>query len=204
MKKWTSKLGVIALVMAFASLGAQAQTASTPANNGSLSVKAVIGFGASFGGDSIASAQYTNGNNVNIRAGEVVTFKGGAEFALSPSWTLQTTIGWHFAKANANNGNVTFQRYPLEGIVFYQAAPNFRMGLGLRKSLNASLSASGLGTQYATSQDYSSKLAGVAEGEFLMGPHFGITLRAVSENFKRTDGSTVNGSHGGIGFNYYF
>ena len=39
--------------------------------------------------------------------------------------------------------------------------------------------------------------------EWLITPSMGLQLRYVHEKYK-LDGTTIDGSHGGLGFNYYF
>jgi hypothetical protein len=43
------------------------------------------------------------------------------------------------------------------------------------------------------------------EGEYLFTPHIGLKLRYVSERFKPSNGGpSVDGSHAGLLFSYYF
>ena len=51
--------------------------------------------------------------------------------------------------------------------------------------------------------DFKSSLGGLVMGEWLVTPHMGLQLRYVHETF-RLDGISYDGSHGGVGFNYYF
>ncbi len=182
--------------------GAYAQTAKPAMNNGSLSVRGVVSMGFTFGGDELVNATYQNGDTKKINAGGLINFKGGVEFPVAQDWTVQTTIGYHFDKVNASNGSITFQRFPLEGIAFYQFAPQFRAGAGLRAALSPKLSGSGVAGGLG-SNDYSTKLGFVVEGEYLFSQHFGLSVRGVSEKYG-VGNQTINGSHGGFGLNYYF
>lgn len=195
------KAAVIAAISLCAVTGAYAQSAKPATNNGSLSVRGVVSMGFTFGGDEFGTVTYDNGDTKKITAGGLINFKGGVEFPITQDWTLQTTIGYHFDKANAKNGNASFQRFPLEGLAFYNATPQFRVGAGLRAALSPKFSVSGdLGN---LSGDYSTKLGFVVEGEYLFSPHFGLSVRGVSEKYG-VGNTTINGSHGGFGLNYYF
>jgi hypothetical protein len=191
------KAAVIAAISLCAVSGAFAQSAK-PADNGGI--HGVVGFGATFGGEDLVTVVYTDGKTATLKSGGVVQFKGGMEFGLAKDWALQTTIGYHFDKVNASNGSVTFQRFPLEGIVFYSVAPQFRIGAGLRKALSPKLSGTGF---VSGSADLGSKVGVVLEGEYLPTPSLGITVRAVSEKYT-VGNESFNGNHGGIGLNYHF
>jgi hypothetical protein len=183
--------------------GAYAQTAKPAMNNGSLSVRGVVSMGITVGGDELANPAYVNGNSQKLTAGGLINFKGGVEFPVAQDWTVQTTIAYHVDRVNASNGSITFQRFPLEGIAFYHVSPQFRVGAGLRAALSPKLSGSGVGTTYVSNTDYSTKLGFVVEGEYLFSPHFGVSVRGVSEKYG-VGNATIDGSHGGVGLNYYF
>jgi Tfp pilus assembly protein PilZ len=193
-----NKLIAMSAVMAMAGNVAYAQTTKS---NGSLTVRGVAGMGLTFGGEKLATATYTNGTSIDIKAGDLAQFKVGAEFAVAKDWAIQTTIGYHTARANASNGGITFQRFPLEGLMFYQATPAFRIGAGLRAALSPKLSGSGVTN--IGSYSFNTKPGVVLEGEFTLGSNYGITLRAVGEKYG-IGNTTIDGSHGGIGFNFYF
>ena len=114
------------------------------------------------------------------------------------------------AHAGLDNGNQRFSRWPLEAIALYSVAPQFRLGIGARYASSAKFTSDGAG--YVGNADFSSRLGAVFMGEWLITPSMGLQLRYVNEKYK-VDGidnngdpvrATIDGSHGGIGFNYYF
>lgn len=191
---FTAALGALTLG-ALATAPVQAQTAAAP-------VRGVLGLAATFGGDDLVTTQYTNGSSSTISAGGLLQIKLGAEFQLAPQFALQTTVGYHFDRRTASNGDVTFERYPLEALAFYQLGPQFRLGAGLRSALNPKLSGTGAASSIGNNS-FSSKLAAVVEAEYAFSPVMSVTFRAVNEKYTFAN-QTINGSHGGIGINFYF
>jgi hypothetical protein len=82
-----------------------------------------LGFGLTTGGDKLAEAGVDYDGDTyyeDLRAGELVTFTGGivVYFPLS-AWSLQTSIGYHTDSVGNYDDDITFDRYPLELIPFY-------------------------------------------------------------------------------------
>jgi hypothetical protein len=171
----------------------------------------LVGVALTGGGDKLASVEYTNGGSRDITAGGLVYVYGGAEYHEKGSpFGFQATFGYHFDNTSANNGNQRFQRWPIEGIALYNVAPKFRIGVGARYATSAKFTSDGAG--YVGNADFTSHVGGLVMGEWLITPSMGLQLRYVDEKYKvkATSGNgtvnelTIDGSHGGIGFNYYF
>ena len=175
-------------------------------------VHPLIGIALTGGGDKLSSAEFYNGYSKDITAGGLVDLYAGAEFHQKGSpFGFQATVGYHFDNTSADNGNQRFSRVPFEAIALYDVAPRFRLGLGARYASNAKFRSSGAG--YVGDADFKAQLGGLLVGEWLITPAMGLQLRYVNESYKvdvynAGDGSVhrvnVDGSHGGIGFNYYF
>lgn len=189
----------LAIALAIATLGsAQAQQAPAQKN-----VRFFLGGGLTFGGDTLATANYRNGYDVDIKAGGLVAFNGGVDFLVTPEFSMQANIGYHVDNASARNGDVRFERMPMELLAYYHPAPNWRLGGGVRYVSNIKLSSSGA----ADIGDYEFKntVSGVIEGEYLMTPHVGFKIRLVKEEFEeKITGDKVKGDHIGFYANYYF
>lgn len=182
-----------------ATLGtAQAQTATY----GPAPTRFLLGMGVSAGGDELASAHYTNGDNVNLHGGGVVYFSAGVDYRFAPAFSLQGTLNYHVDRANAQNGTIKFERVPLELIAYYQPHPAWRVGGGVRYVSSPKLSSSGVASGLDVSFD--STTSAVIEGEYFVGPQLGIKLRYVNETFKARGYADVDGSHVGLSANYYF
>ncbi|WP_338848921.1 hypothetical protein V8J88_08255 [Massilia sp. W12] len=76
----------------------------------------VLHVSATYGGDTLATAEYTDCSSVNIRAGSGLDLKGGVEYRVAPQVSLQATVGYHVARLsgsgaaanlNGNYGNTT-------------------------------------------------------------------------------------------------
>ena len=172
----------------------------------------LVGVAITGGGDKIASVEYANGGSRDITAGGLVQLSGGIEYhEKGQPWGVQATVGYHFDNTSADNGNQRFQRWPLEVIGLFNLTPKFRMGVGARYAAAAKFTSDGAG--YVGNADFKAQLGGIVMAEWLITPSMGVQLRYVNEKYKvkgaapNSSGSTdytIDGSHGGIGFNYYF
>jgi hypothetical protein len=172
----------------------------------------LVGIAITGGGDKLAKVEYTNGDSKDITAGGLVQFYGGIEYHEKDSpFGFQGTFGYHVDSTNARNGNQKFQRWPLEAIALYNVTPHFRLGVGARYAASAKFTSDGAG--YVGNADFDSRLGAIVMGEWLITPSMGLQLRYVNEKYKVKGVSnsgngvtdyTIDGSHGGIGFNYYF
>jgi hypothetical protein len=162
----------------------------------------LVGMGLSSGGDELASAKYTNGDTINIHAGGLVYFTAGVDYHFTPEFSLQGTVNYHVDRANARNGDVKFERFPVELIGYYQPNPAWRVGGGVRYTTSPKLSGSG----FATGLDvgFDDTTSAVVEAEYFTSPKVGIKLRYVNETFKSRGYYDVDGSHVGISLNHYF
>lgn len=162
-----------------------------------------VGAGLTFGGDKLATASYTNGGDIDIRAGSMVALAAGADYRISPEVSLQATVGFHVDDATARNGDVRFQRFPIELLAYYNVSPQWRIGGGARYVSSAKLSSSG--AAYVGNYTFEDTVSGVLEGEYAMSSSIGIKLRYVQEKFERkVDGRKFDANHVGILANFYF
>ena len=171
-------------------------------------VRPLIGLMGTFGGDKLADVIYTDGTTSSVTAGGTVYFYAGAE--IHPAhlpFSILATVGYHASSAGGNNGDVRFERIPLEALALFDVVPGvFRLGGGLQYAMNANLNSSGVVAAPAVS--FGNALGGVVQAEWMLNPHFGIEARYVNErySFDAGNGNTghVDGSHGGVGVNWYF
>jgi hypothetical protein len=172
----------------------------------------LVGIAITGGGDKLSSAEFYNGYSKDITAGGLVDVYGGVEFHQQGSpFGFQGTVGYHFDNTSADNGNQRFSRVPFEAIALYNVAPRWRIGIGARYASDAKFRSSGAGD--VGNANFKSQLGAVIVGEWLITPSMGLQLRYVNESYKadvysyrdesvhRVD---IDGSHGGLGFNYYF
>jgi hypothetical protein len=170
-------------------------------------VRMLAGLGVTLGGDQIGkTVAYSNGPSTTLHAGGTVDLRGGIAYQLQGQpVALELSIGYHFDKANAENGDVSFTRFPLELIAHYALDDTWRVGLGARKSLSAKVSSSGVGVYYAQDAKYTGEVSPLVEVEYFMSPQFSFKGRYVSERFTPdSGGKKLDGSHGGIYGMFYF
>ena len=171
-------------------------------------VHPLIGLALTGGGDKLASVEFEGGGSRSVTAGGLVQLSGGVEYhEKGEPWGVQATIGYHFDNTSAENGSQRFDRFPVELIALYEIAPKFRLGVGARYAAGAKLHTDGAGTvdngNGGGDFNFKSQIGGILMGEWLITPSMGVQLRYVHETFKY-NGVPIDGSHGGLGFNYYF
>ena len=171
-------------------------------------VHPLVGIAITGGGDKLSTVDYTDGTSQNISAGGLVQLYGGVEYHQKDSpFGVQATIGYHVDDTDARNGDQRFDRFPLELIALYNVAPKFRLGVGARYAMAAKLHTSGAAEidngNGGGSFNFKSQVGEILMGEWLITPSMGVQLRYVHETYK-LDGVSFDGSHGGLGFNYYF
>jgi hypothetical protein len=188
---------VAPLLPLFPMHGAQAQTLTPPPPP----VRFLFGVGVSGGGDKLVSGQYEDGSTVDIRAGGLVYLTAGIDYHIIPEFSLQGTINYHVDDGSAWNGDLRFERFPIELIGYFQPNPVFRVGGGVRYTVSPKLTSNGNAPEANAS--YSNTTSAVAEAEYFADPNTGIKLRYVHETFK-TRGREIDGSHVGISINFYF
>jgi hypothetical protein len=162
----------------------------------------LLGMGLSAGGDELVHAEYTNGETANIHAGGLIYFTAGADYHFTPEFSLQGTVNYHVDRANASNGDVKFERFPVELIGYYQPNLSWRVGGGVRYTNSSKLSGSGAGSRLRA--DFDDATSAVVEAEYFTSPNLGIKLRYVNETFKSRGYQDVDGSHVGLSANFYF
>ncbi len=162
----------------------------------------ILGIGLTGGGDKVATARYAYDDESNVRAGELVQLHGGIEWRVARLVTMQAVAGYHFDGADAYNGSVYFSRYPIELLAHYALAPRWRIGGGLRYTINPKLDGDGVARNINVK--YDDGFGPVIEAEFLATNWLGIKLRGAFERFEARDGTgTKSGDHVGLFVNFY-
>jgi len=192
----------MAALLGLACVGAQAQEESKYHWFGSL--------GGSFGGDTLASGTYTNGQTFSIKAGDGLLLSGGLSFPVTDQLDLQASLGYHSTSTNANNGKIEFTRMPVELLAFYNLEGKWRLGGGARSATGAKLSTSGAAGSLG-SYEFTPSLGVVLEAQYFFDKagsskaKFGVNVRYISESFEeKVSKSKVNGDSLGAGFFFYY
>ncbi len=171
----------------------------------------VVNGGMTYGGDTIATAVYTNGDTADLKGGALMQFGVGGlyQFETRPL-ALMLSANYHFDSISGSNGSISFNRFPIEVLAYYTGKERFRIGGGMR-FIN-SPEYSGL-TNNAT---FESTTGIVAEVGYQVAPQAWLNFRFVSEKYQlktyTTYGTTYSGagtspysgSHLGVNFTYEF
>lgn len=190
---------VLVIALAIASLNA-AQAQNVPAQK---QLRFLVGGGLTFGGDKLATLQYENGIDLDVRAGGMIAMNVGVDYRVNETFSLQATLGYHVDNTSARNADARFTRAPVELLGYFNVSPQWRLGGGARYASNPKLKLSGvIGNGDLAFDD---TVSGVLEAEYLLGQHVGFKLRYVHETYKSDRIiEKVDGSHVGFLANYYF
>jgi hypothetical protein len=156
-------------------------------------IRPFISAGMTFGGDTIATANYTDGSSDSIKGGELFQIGGGVQMGLpSSSMLLSFGINYHFDIANASNGKLEFTRIPFEGILYYPLSDKWIVGGGFRYTISpkAMSRIDGGNREEVTFKDSAGVLVEIA---YAVQPKTWLALRFVSEEYK-AESATLNGT----------
>ena len=118
--------------------------AMAPLDIQALEIRPLIKAGVDFGGETIVTAEFTNGDTQEINANEGFYLGAGAAI-LDDARNLEyhLTIAYKFAVIEGGNGDIDWTRVPLEALVFYRFR-SVRVGGGLTYHLSPQLEGSGV------------------------------------------------------------
>lgn len=188
-------------------IAAAALAAAAPAFAADGALHPVVGIALTGGGKTLVEVDMDEGPNRKISSGGLTQLFAGVEQRVGGgAFSWQATLGYHFDRVDASNGSLSFSRYPLEVLGFWNANDNVRLGGGLRKALGTTFEASGAGATVAPDANMRASVGLVLQGEYLFGEHASVFVRFVSEQYKSGHlvGGEVSGDHGGLGFAWRF
>lgn len=99
----------------------------------------VLEAGAHVGGDVIATGVFTSGDTRDIRAGQLLSLTAGMAGDLGDDLEARLSIGFKFDVISAANGEVTFDRVPVEALLFYKGRDGWLLGGGLTYHMSPEL-----------------------------------------------------------------
>lgn len=199
--KFISKLALAALPPVFLLSPCLAQP---------LPLAPFVGAGLTFGGETLATATYNNGDRQNVTTGGLVDLRAGLEYRLINSpVALQMAVAYHVDDTTATNGSLKFSRFPVELIGMYDLGNQWRVGVGLRQATGAKVTASGSAVYqagYGSSTSFKADTGVLIQAEYRVSPQFGLQARYVKESYTIQDYThqSIDGSHGGIFGVFYF
>ena len=171
-------------------------------------VRGVARLGGEFGGEKVLQFEYEDGSTPNVTAGGgLLLTVGGVAGVMSRgahALEAQLNLGLKYRTIPpATNQDVTWLRFPVEGLLFYRTPAGFRLGAGATVHLGNAIEASG----------------GVANGrvEFKSNPglllqveyvrrNVAFDLRYTALEYELASGGsgTVDASSIGAGLSYFF
>jgi hypothetical protein len=175
------------------------------------------GVGYADGGDTIASGTIINVDTKSllpfqIKAGTGFQQRIGAEYRLSPQFTIQGSVGHSANSPMGYNGSYDFTVVPIEIMGFIETGYGFRVGAGIRQA-NAELRGTGVVANDPFNGTYTGNQGSVVEIQYLFQngqsrsnksvPQFGLSLRGVNETFSGPFGN-LNDNHYEIGVVLYY
>jgi hypothetical protein len=164
-------------------------------------VRPVFKMGYDTGGDKIVTAVFTNGSTKSIKANEGIYIGGGASILLdSKDIEIEVTASYKYQSITAGNGDITWTRIPIEGLVFYRA-PKFRVGGGLTYHLSPKLSGSGVAGGLNVNVD--DALGVVLQGDWLITQKASLGLRYTNLSYE-ANGIKANSDGVGVTFGMRF
>lgn len=143
----------------------------------------------------------TSSHHFQIKAGDGLQVRVGADYRLLPRLTLQGSVGYSTNAPMGDNGSLTFTTVPVEVLAFVDLTSSLRIGGGARKT-RADIKATGVAENWPVTGDYDSSGGGVVELQYLTRltsqdkTQFGVSLRYVIETFTHSrTGLQFNGNH---------
>lgn len=167
------------------------------------------GVGLTFGGDSLSSVQFDNGDIANVNAGDAYHFYAGGLFHFYDSpIALRMTLGYLSGQASGWNGGATFDRTTFEVIPLFYLPHYSRLGVGFTHHMSPRLEDSYYGGGTA---DFKNANGLVFEYGYNVFYHSWIDLRYVNITYKAENPNdypyppdSVDGSHIGFYFSTEF
>ena len=170
--------------------------------------------GLTFGGDRLATVDiidaFDDEDRVDIDAGQLFYLAGGVIIPFGRTgFSIQSTIGWHTDGVSADNGDASFERFPLELLSFYTIGQH-RFGGGISYIFSPELDLKDINNATATFDD---TLGFIAEyGYFFSntGIMLGARYQYTEFELESTQGNSgvgngdVDGSYFGITFGFSF
>jgi hypothetical protein len=156
--------------------------------------------GYDFGGEKIITVTFTNGDTQSIHANQGL-YVGGGVSVLNDEKNLEFlgTVNFKYAGISAENGDVTWTRFPIDLLLFYRAE-KFRLGGGLTYVAGPKLKVSGIPGGGTVNVDDAIGL--LVQADYLMG-RVAVGVRGTFVQYK-AGGQTASGNGAGITFGFTF
>jgi hypothetical protein len=157
-----------------------------------------VSFGLSRGGDDLLTIA-TGGGTEEISAGGYFYASYGGLFQWdNPQLESQISLGYFFDAHVYSNGDASFERFPLEGLVFYKYSDKVRMGGGVTYHINPVLTCD-ITAICNGDVSFDDALGMVLQSDWGIGDgSIAVGLRYTHIEYTGPFGSSANGSNFGL------
>ncbi|MBQ0797065.1 outer membrane beta-barrel protein [Zhongshania sp.] len=168
-------------------------------------IRGIVTSAITHGGDDIAKVQFKNADSEKIKAGDLLMIGGG--ILISPPQSLfsvQLTVNYYFDSIIAKNGDASFDRYPVELLVFVNPGRH-RVGAGITEhfSPRAELDFDG---QEKSSAKFDDATGLILQYDYKLTDDLFLGLRYTAITYTASDnqGADVDGDNVGLTALYQF
>lgn len=121
----------LSLAMTVAAAGVISTAAAAPRSSG-VKIGPVVEGALSFGGDTVSTVEFTNGDTQDLKAGNGGSLSVGVHIQpqMDSPWDLRATVGYKYTGVNARNADITLTRTVWQLIGSYEFLSGFRLGAG--------------------------------------------------------------------------
>jgi hypothetical protein len=185
---------VISMAFAAALLSSQASA---------VDVRGHYKVGADFGGDTLVTVMFTNGESDKIKSNDGLYIGGGISL-VSDDKKIETEISLSYKvnEITASNGDVTWSRWPLDVLAFYRWSA-VRLGGGVTYHFNPELDGSGVIS--GINVDFKNSLGFALQGDWRINEKMNLGLRYTLLDYEaKTGGGKVDANGLGIVFSGSF
>jgi hypothetical protein len=197
-----SRMSALALAATLAALSL------LPSSAAAQRVRPTARVGLEAGGAKVIEFQYDNGTTPTMTAGGGLLLSGGVLANLMAQGAhavdAQLNVGLKYRTIPpANNQDVTWLRFPVEGLLFYRAPSGFRIGAGGTVHLANKISSSG--AVLNDKVEFNNTPGVIAQAEYVIQDQYSIDLRYTALKYQ-AKGSTqkMDASSIGIGASWFF
>ena len=189
----------------------------TPVSSNTFASKSgahlVLNAGLTYGGDTIYTVFYTNGDMAKIKGGGLyqVGVGGLYQFENQP-FAIKLGTHFHYDLISGSNGGVYFYRFPIETLAYYTGIEKFRIGSGVRVVNSPEISITINSMKDTVTFENTTGM--VAELGYQVAPRAWLNGRMVFEKYQGKSFTTggvatslagtaaKSGSHIGVNFSY--
>jgi hypothetical protein len=197
-----SNVRILALTVAAVTL-----SLSTPASAQSR-LRGAIRLGGEYGGDRVVQFTYDDGSTPKVTAGGGLLLTVGGALAVftrgAHSVDAQVNLGLKYRTIPpATNQDVTWLRFPLEGLLFYRTPVGIRLGAGATVHLRNVMEASG--GVLNSRVEFENRPGLLLQAEYVK-RQYAFDLRYTALEYELSSGGsgTVNASSIGVGVSFFF